>query len=1093
MHSNMRIQTDTFSKKIGIPKEQESYSIASKNVGDIMTGTIVQSADGHLGVRTEKDEMVQLPDNKSDDYKVGEAVELKVTKKTRDRIEIQMRKLSENVSKAPSSGSLSQSIDMNKVRESIVTSDNPLRYVENIDNMITQTSQRIEEMMNGLTDTELGLLVESGYDLTRMTMDTLYQVGHSGKVDKKIALEGDDTYTLAITVDEEKIQSAIEQTIETLPMNHMDTKRLQEIVETLQDKDMAVTLRSVEKMNHMLEKTDQIRQMSTQDQLRFLSSNKIGTLGELYKSIYISNGSMPKQVMSESDYADIASDVEEIVNRYADEHHIEVHVDELISKSKEALMHGIPVDERTLDLFALGTEGSVSDQELMESAIQKMEKGESISQVKLLNEEKVQMLSHEDVQKVVDIVQEADNNDVEAVLKDNKHLSIKNLQEAKGYTDSKDGNEQKKVDRSMVDSAIKDLDVLRYQMTFKTAMRLNIQGMDLQNEQLSTIRHRIEELEASDMMVSGDINTEESGQEAEVDSAKAQWLALRRNIAVVNGASTESIGKAALEEEEVSLEQLAGKVQKGADRYDALRTMPRKDLGDRVEKAFRNVDDILDDLGLEQNLYNRRAVEILGRNQMSVTVDTIEQVKALDVQLQTLINNLDPSVVKKLVEAGENLLDMPLDKLVQQVQALDEGMKEKASTSLSKRIQKVMNMETITKETKEAVIGTYRLIHTIQSNKGAAVGFLMKNNMQPTLEHLFDASKYMRQQQISANEGAVVNHVVDDELGLLERVEQSALSIKEQITQGIFDKKMSLDNFLNQLESGNNEGLSREAQQVMKEARTLVIQDSVQELRHALEVLSKSQDVKSMMKNYPELELTIEGWEGLSKMVKDGQWLKNTLNSVVGDRNISAEIKENIKEAVNQVFEKPSDESYEQLSKALTRVQEEALEGSYSKDAKTTIQTEDVAKLSKTLETQLQVQKALDNHMPTAIPIWINGEMQQMNMFYQRRQTKDNDATNQAMSIYMSFTTKHMGVTNIRVDFAEENTDVTMYATTTHGQEQLKENEVAIKKVLEGMSMPVDHIRFERFDMPAVGDVDTSKRQQNHIKKYQASKFEHVV
>ncbi len=42
-----------------------------------------------------------------------------------------------------------------------------------------------------------------------------------------------------------------------------------------------------------------------------------------------------------------------------------------------------------------------------------------------------------------------------------------------------------------------------------------------------------------------------------------------------------------------------------------MMTAPRKDMGDSIQKAFRNVDDILEDLGLETNDSNRRAVRIL--------------------------------------------------------------------------------------------------------------------------------------------------------------------------------------------------------------------------------------------------------------------------------------------------------------------------------------------------------------------------------------------------------------------------------------------------------------------------------------------------
>ena len=63
---------------------------------------------------------------------------------------------------------------------------------------------------------------------------------------------------------------------------------------------------------------------------------------------------------------------------------------------------------------------------------------------------------------------------------------------------------------------------------------------------------------------------------------------------------------------------------------ESLMTEPRKDLGDKISKAFRNIDDILSDLGLETNEENRRAVRILGYNRMQINNDNINAIKAAD-------------------------------------------------------------------------------------------------------------------------------------------------------------------------------------------------------------------------------------------------------------------------------------------------------------------------------------------------------------------------------------------------------------------------------------------------------------------------------
>ena len=50
---------------------------------------------------------------------------------------------------------------------------------------------------------------------------------------------------------------------------------------------------------------------------------------------------------------------------------------------------------------------------------------------------------------------------------------------------------------------------------------------------------------------------------------------------------------------------------KAVESYETLMTAPRTDLGDRISNAFRNVPEILSDMGLANTEENMRAVRIL--------------------------------------------------------------------------------------------------------------------------------------------------------------------------------------------------------------------------------------------------------------------------------------------------------------------------------------------------------------------------------------------------------------------------------------------------------------------------------------------------
>ncbi len=61
--------------------------------------------------------------------------------------------------------------------------------------------------------------------------------------------------------------------------------------------------------------------------------------------------------------------------------------------------------------------------------------------------------------------------------------------------------------------------------------------------------------------------------------------------------------------------------QQANERYETMQTEIRKDLGDSIQKAFRNVDDILEQLGQEASPANERAVRILGYNRIEITAE----------------------------------------------------------------------------------------------------------------------------------------------------------------------------------------------------------------------------------------------------------------------------------------------------------------------------------------------------------------------------------------------------------------------------------------------------------------------------------------
>lgn len=208
--------------------------------------------------------------------------------------------------------------------------------------------------------------------------------------------------------------------------------------------------------------------------------------------------------------------------------------------------------------------------------------------------------------------------------------------------------------------------------------------------------------------------------------------------------------------------------------YETLMTRPRGDMGDSIQKAFRNVDDILEDMQIPATEDNQRAVRILGYNQMEITTENLAQVKAADQQVQSLIRNLQPSMVLNLVRDGINPLNMPIEELNDLIQNYihEDGITDEGK--YSEFLQKLDRKNGITPEERQSYIGIYRLLDKVTKSKGKDIGTLVRNGQEITLQNLLTAHR--------SNRATGMNTTIDETFGGLE-VNSVGTSITSQIEE----------------------------------------------------------------------------------------------------------------------------------------------------------------------------------------------------------------------------------------------------------------------------------------------------------------------
>lgn len=174
--------------------------------------------------------------------------------------------------------------------------------------------------------------------------------------------------------------------------------------------------------------------------------------------------------------------------------------------------------------------------------------------------------------------------------------------------------------------------------------------------------------------------------------------------------------------------------------YEALMTAPRRDMGDSIRKAFRNVDDILDDLRIEATDINRRAVRILGYNSIEITADKIEQVREADMMLRGVMDRLTPDRVLNMIRQNVNPLNMPVQELSEYLDGQDADPERQAS-DYARFLMQLERQNAITELERDSYIGIYRMLSKLDRTDDSAVGRLMAMGAEMTFAGLLSAMR----------------------------------------------------------------------------------------------------------------------------------------------------------------------------------------------------------------------------------------------------------------------------------------------------------------------------------------------------------------
>ena len=353
-------------------------------------------------------------------------------------------------------------------------------------------------------------------------------------------------------------------------------------------------------------------------------------------------------------------------------------------------------------------------------------------------------------------------------------------------------------------AARKTLEEVRLKMTVEANIRLLRSGYSIDTAPMEELIKLLDQAEGE--WESSLFGTKNAQQKAVLFREATEHIRELPRLPLVTIGKFSSLQEATISEiveEGRSIKQQFESVKQS---YEAIMTAPRPDMGDTIKKAFRNIDDILNDMGMEITEANQRAIRIMGYNQITITEDNLNKIKEADQKVRTVIEKLKPAVVLEMVREGKNPLEMSMDEIQGYIASRENDFID-STDKYSEFLYKLEKKHQITEEERKSYIGIYRLIRQIEKSDGGVIGSLVASDSGINFSNLLSAvrSKKARGTDIR----------VDDSIGTLEKVIEKGISISDQIKSM---KEIEKDPYLNDL-------LEKEQLQEIRE----IIKNSVKE------------------------------------------------------------------------------------------------------------------------------------------------------------------------------------------------------------------------------------------------------------------------
>lgn len=713
---------------------------------------------------------------------------------------------------------------------------------------VNHIKNRMDEVVSKMTEQDYRLLEEKGIPVDQLSMEQLCVELDRVKAEEKAKLEN-PIYLIQTEATKEQIAARL--AAENLP----------------------VTKEAIQKVANALELSNTVNQMDDHAVRSLIAGEEKPSIANIYKACYSGEikGQAIGQKLAPQAWEELKSQVEEVILEAG----YEINQENL-EDAKWLVENDLPLNKETYSYKKEleDIRSNISKEQILDCIMTGMKQGIAPLDATLHSNDG---FSYEELMESIhSISQETLVNAVQ----NNEELTIKNLvgmeKKSMGNQMHQDtivnDNPVETINPNEIDSLTKDytleeikaqrqLEEIRLKMTKEAAARLQSKGFHIETEQLEKVVDALRELEDSyyrDLLKAADVGATQSNIQLLKETTQGIEQ-LKQSPIHILGTTLSKYRTITITDLVTEGNHLQNKFSQAGEAYETLMTVPNREYGDSIQKAFKNMDSLLAELDIENTEANRRAVRILGYNQMEITEENIAKVKAYDMEVMTMVRNLHPGVAITMIKEGLNPLEMPIHELNQMIDRIRNEQGITSDEKFSTYLRKLEKMDSITPEERKAYIGIYRLLHNIEKTDGAALGALIHSGQEVTLSHLLMAVRTQQKGKIDA--------IINDEFGSLQSLSYEGETITDQLSAAFSYKDRQVDKANSGFASMDEDIVAGHIEYMnllLKEIKDTVTPEKLQMIQNNLMATSEDQDLS--FDNFTQLD---SSEPAIWKMVKD--------------------------------------------------------------------------------------------------------------------------------------------------------------------------------------------------------------------------------